>query len=312
METRVAVSVLVFLMTGLDVVLTRKKESEFVWTKPFRLTLVRFLYLLARYLALLILLVEITFMCLITAEISETKQAPEYSCLSLLTFQCVSSQCMLLVLHLILMLRVLALYHQSLFIGAPVSLLIIGRFTGVTAGVLHGLARTPSPLKFSGPCLIEVVPGTSAVGNPFLPFVFGELFTQVILHGLAWKRTIWDLRVFASRPAWFSVLNRDNLNVFIGIAVAMIAMTVSAVKNVGMADIFIFPLWITFLSFAATRIILNLHTLDPSDGTSSSKPMELTTITDVSSWDEPWDTTTFQNTESELCSDHSEQDIASL
>ncbi|KIK58044.1 hypothetical protein GYMLUDRAFT_704791 [Collybiopsis luxurians FD-317 M1] len=192
-------------------------------------------------------------------------QAPEYFCISLQAFQSVSSQSMLLILHLILMLRVLALYHRSRFIGASLLLLIIARFAGVTVGVLRGVARTPSPLKFSGPCLIEVVPGTSAVENPFLPFVFGELITQVILHGLAWKRTIWDLRVLASRPPWFSVLNRDNLNVFIGIAVAMIAMTVSAVKKLGMANVFIFPLWITFLSSAETRIILNLHTLPPSD-----------------------------------------------
>ncbi|KAF5375489.1 hypothetical protein D9757_009938 [Collybiopsis confluens] len=240
METRFIASGL--LVTGVDAFVTRKGESEYVWTGPFKLTRVRFLYILARYLALVIHVTDISFSIIMVAKFSRAKLVPESFCMSMLVFQSVSSQSMLLVLHSILMLRVFALYNRSVILGALLSFLLIAKFAGVTSMVLHGLITSPRVLRFSGPCLNEMAwTHGHPFENPFVIFIFGELVTQVILHGLAWKRTFWDFRlVSSSRPPLLSVLNRDGFTVFMGIAVAMIAMSVSAVKK-GMGVVFVFP-----------------------------------------------------------------------
>ncbi|KIK66313.1 hypothetical protein GYMLUDRAFT_38135 [Collybiopsis luxurians FD-317 M1] len=300
METRLSASVLGLLATGIDAALTRNEEWHFAWAPPFELTFVRLLFLLARYLGLLIHIADLAFSSIMTARFSATEQPSEYFCTSMLAFQSVSSQSMLLVLHFILMLRVVALYNRS--IGALLLILLIGRFAGVTASVLHGLIKYPTILNFSGPCLNELAPGTHPIINPFLLFIYGEFLTQIILHGMVWKRIIWDpdFRVLSSpRPALVSVLNRDGLTISMGMIVAMVAMTVSAVKK-GMGVVFVFPLWITFLSISGTRIILNFQKLRPSEALASSKisqHTELTTITDASISGSPWDATTFLDRE---------------
>ncbi|KIK57598.1 hypothetical protein GYMLUDRAFT_753715 [Collybiopsis luxurians FD-317 M1] len=278
MDTKLTASALGLLITWLDVVRTRKKEARFLWSNSFRLTFVRILYVLARYLALPIHIGNITFSRLMTAKFSVNKQDPEYFCMSLLAFQNMSSQSMLLILHFILILRVFALYKRSLLIGVPLSLLVIGRFS---AGLLYGLTRPPPFLRFSGPCLDEKALSTSPVRNPFLLSIHGEFLIQFILYGLVWKRIVWDLRIFSFyRPSLLSVLKGNSLNVFMGITVAMIAMSVSAVKK-GMAGVFVFPLWITFLSIAGTRLILSIQ-IYPSEETPSelAQTTELITVTD--------------------------------
>jgi hypothetical protein len=118
---------------------------------------------------------------------------------------------------------------------------------------------------------------------------YGELIIQFILHGLAWKRTLWDLRsTLPSQPALLSVLNRDSLRVFMGISVAMTAIAI-AVTTQGQPGLFIFPLFISFLSAASTRTILNLQTLHAANDTEAAssrlKALELTEIDDLATWD---------------------------
>ncbi|KAF5390377.1 hypothetical protein D9757_005307 [Collybiopsis confluens] len=110
----------------------------------------------------------------------------------------------------------------------------------------------------------------------------GELFIQLVLHGLAWKRTIWDFRsaniAFSqsqTATALLSVLNRDA---------GMSAIGVGMFKR-GLPTVFIFP--------------------SRASSSRSTKAVELSTIVfedtnpsisrDMVHWGSgtPWDTTTF-------------------
>ncbi|KAJ3915316.1 hypothetical protein F5877DRAFT_69982 [Lentinula edodes] len=138
-------------------------------------------------------------------------------------------------------------------------------------------------------------------GNPTLVFIYGELLVQLVIHGLAWKRTIWDLRQYYSYPppALLSVLNRDSLKVFMGISVAMAAVGVATLK-IFFPVTFIFPLFISLVSalVQGCRTILNLQRLDALTEPGTSEPHkepELTTIdnSSMTNWDAAWDSTTF-------------------
>ncbi|KIK63289.1 hypothetical protein GYMLUDRAFT_463566 [Collybiopsis luxurians FD-317 M1] len=54
MSERLGGSILGLLLTGCDVISSRKQELEHIWKRPFQLTLVRGLFILARYLAIAI------------------------------------------------------------------------------------------------------------------------------------------------------------------------------------------------------------------------------------------------------------------
>ncbi|KIK69471.1 hypothetical protein GYMLUDRAFT_35537 [Collybiopsis luxurians FD-317 M1] len=242
METRLGSSVLGLLITGFDVAATRKKELEYVWAKPFRLTFVRFLFILARYMALLIHIIDISLTSVVTATFLRTKQAPERSCTMLVVFHTVSLNIMLLVLHSILMIRVFALYDRSFRMGVFLLILLVGGFAGSTVGILHALRQYPILGEFNETCLDLKALEKRSIQNPLLVFVStGELCFQFILHGLAFKRTAWDLpRVLFSRPALLSVLNRDGLKIFISMLVAMIAGSVAVLKKRKLVG-FLFP-----------------------------------------------------------------------
>ncbi|KIK58670.1 hypothetical protein GYMLUDRAFT_694703 [Collybiopsis luxurians FD-317 M1] len=133
MEARLVASVLGLFLTGCDIISTRRQELEYVWRRPFQLTLVRVLFILARYLAVVIQIVDIVLISVMSAKTGRHEPIPELLCISLLLFRIVSCQCMLLVLHLVLMLRVFALYNQSLLVGVSLLVLIIMGFVGPTS-----------------------------------------------------------------------------------------------------------------------------------------------------------------------------------
>ncbi|KIK62670.1 hypothetical protein GYMLUDRAFT_41586 [Collybiopsis luxurians FD-317 M1] len=299
MKVRLGASVLGLLLTGCDLVLTRKQELEYVWKRPFQLTLVRGLFVLSRYMAIIIHIADIALASFMTPRIDELKQNPGHLCLSMVIFRLVSCQSMLLILHLILMLRVFALYNQSLPVGIFLLILIVVGFAGLTVGMVRGFTR--AKIKFTAFCSPKISVA-NRWKNPILYLACGEIVIQLILLGLAWKRIFWDFRRIKSfRPALISVLNRDGLRTFAGIAVALVAISVAVSKRGGTPAVFIFPLLITFISISGTRTILNLQALSHEATLSRSTPepnreMELTTV-NLTRWEEPWSTTTFLDVE---------------
>ncbi|KAF9063040.1 hypothetical protein BDP27DRAFT_1427245 [Rhodocollybia butyracea] len=82
----------------------------------------------------------------------------------------------------------------------------------------------------------------------------------------------------------------------------MVALGVASVKKGGAATVLVFPSVITLVSAAGCHTILNLQKLELANaGANSSsqkslEDLELTAIEDVTitTWDSPWDTSTFQ------------------
>ncbi|KAJ4483272.1 hypothetical protein J3R30DRAFT_3447332 [Lentinula aciculospora] len=119
MEALLPSSVLGLLVAGCDFALTRHKEQEYVWTrkKPFRLTFVKCLFILVRYLAFLIHIVNIILSTIWTVKFSDAERPPEEVCRSLMVFQIASSYSMLFLLQMILMLRGLFTISRSTWNG---------------------------------------------------------------------------------------------------------------------------------------------------------------------------------------------------
>ncbi|KAF9064430.1 hypothetical protein BDP27DRAFT_1450747 [Rhodocollybia butyracea] len=111
------------------------------------------------------------------------------------------------------------------------------------------------------------------------------------------KRTVWDLRQYSY--SLFSVLNRDGLVVFCAVSVAMVATGVASMKK-GAGSVFVFPLFISLISAVGCHTILNLQKLEFTGASLNSSErkgdLELTIIenVDITEWDVPWDTSTFQ------------------
>ncbi|KAF5350818.1 hypothetical protein D9757_013534 [Collybiopsis confluens] len=266
-------------LLGCDGVRTRKQEVEFIWSKPVRLTLVRCLFILVRYLAVLIHIGDIVLAVLI---FGAPQHPPHSLCISMLLFRATSCQSMFLVLHLILMLRVFALYNQNLRMGGFLLALIVIAFAASTGGVIRGFLH--ADIEFDGPCFPKKL-NKNRRENPMLIVACKELFIQLVLHGLTWKRTMYDLRGIRipSQPQLLSVLHRDGLRVFMGILVNFDDQAPDCI----------------YFGFGNEDNSQSSDSTYSSDEAtiSSPKEVELTVIESVIEWDTPWDTSTILGVE---------------
>ncbi|KAE9396452.1 hypothetical protein BT96DRAFT_996708 [Gymnopus androsaceus JB14] len=138
--------------------------------------------------------------------------------------------------------------------------------------------------------IVRPFPSERPIDNPVVVFIIGEIVVHLVIHGLAWKRTFWDLRPYTfARPPLFSVLNRDSLKVFAAISVAMLSIGVSAGRS-GLPVVFVYPFFISLVSSSGCRTILNLQTLDSmttceAPSSEQNKELAFTSINDTSTWD---------------------------
>ncbi|KAE9411315.1 hypothetical protein BT96DRAFT_911932 [Gymnopus androsaceus JB14] len=110
MRAQIVASGFGLLITSCDSFLTRRKELEYVWNsrKP---TFVRSLFILARYLAVLIHIASIVLTSIWTARFRDHpgQRPTDEVCMTWQIFQAVSCYSMLLILELIMSIRVFAL-----------------------------------------------------------------------------------------------------------------------------------------------------------------------------------------------------------
>ncbi|KAF9064429.1 hypothetical protein BDP27DRAFT_1450746 [Rhodocollybia butyracea] len=276
MNLQAGASVLGLVVTGCDIAFTWRMEVQnHIWRKPLRITFVRCLFVIMRYLPIAIHIIYLIFASIWTNGVGKV---PEEHCKSIATFRALAGSSMLLSLDLVLILRVFALYDRSRLIG-------------------DNPLRFPEEVKFTNHYCIAEISFKDAPGNPLLVFIYGELITQSVIIALAMKRTVWDLRQYSY--SLFSVLNRDGLVVFCAVSVAMVATGVASVKK-GAGGVFVFPLFISLISAVGCHTILNLQKLELTGASANSSErkgdLELTTIenVDITEWDVPWDTSTFQ------------------
>ncbi|KAE9399599.1 hypothetical protein BT96DRAFT_684574 [Gymnopus androsaceus JB14] len=283
MKAQIGASVFGLLLTSCDSFLTRRNELEYIWNFR-RPTFVRSLFISARYLALSIHIANIVLTSIWTARFRGHQRPAEDVCMTWQIFQAASCYTMLLILQLILSIRVFALYEQSLKVGAFLSMVLTGKMAGSIYITWNGLMD--QQFTFTENCILNYAVADHPIGNPVVLFMIGEIVVHLVIHGLAWKRTYWDLRRNTfEQPPLVSVLNRDNLKVFAAISVAMISIGVAAGRN-AVPVMFIYPVFISLVSTAGCRAILNLQNLDMTTGEgplSEQNKEEFTTINDI--WD---------------------------
>jgi len=247
---------------------------------------VRSLFILARYLAFSIHIASIALTSIWTVRFRGHQRPTEEVCMTWQIFQAATCYSMLLILELIMSVRVFALYEQSLKMGAFLSMMLTGKMAGSIYMTWNGVDNPQ--FTFTDNCISTMSVGERPNGNPVMLFIIGEIATHLVIQGLAWKRTYWDLRRYTfARPPLFSILNRDNLKVFAAISVGMVSIGVSAGRN-AVPVMFIYPFFISLVSAAGCRAILNLQGLDMTTGETPSSEQNkevFTTINGISTWD---------------------------
>ncbi|KAF9066152.1 hypothetical protein BDP27DRAFT_1404516 [Rhodocollybia butyracea] len=287
MHVLLIAAVLGLVATGCDIALTRREELLYMWKKPLRITFVRCLFVVTRYLSVAIHIIDVIFASMWT---NGTEQVPaEKYCMRILIFQFLACYSMVMLLEVVLMLRVFALYERSRAIGIFLLFLLISRSAGSIYAMQERVLRFDAvEIKFTSHCL-PAFTFKHALSNPVVVFIYGEVTIQLLILALVMKRTVWDLRQYSH--SLFSVLNRDGLVVFGAMGVAMIAIGVGSAKK-GAATVFIFPLFISLISAAGCHTILNLQKLGLADTDTNTseqkKDLELTTFDnmDFTTWDE--------------------------
>ncbi|KAF9071864.1 hypothetical protein BDP27DRAFT_462279 [Rhodocollybia butyracea] len=235
-------SVLGLVAIGCDIALTRQEEVRYIWKKPCRKTFVRGIFILMRYLPIVIHGIDVVFASI---WIYGAEQVQEERCMGILIFRFVAGYVMSLLLESVLMLRVFALYDRSRTISILLLLLLALRISVSIYTAQDHLLRFPEKTEFTSHCIARL--DFEDARNPVLVFIYGELTVQLLILLLAMKRTIWDLRHFSH--LLFSVLNRDGLVVFIAVGVTLITTGAGSMKA-GLPSIIMFPLFIVLFSAA--------------------------------------------------------------
>ncbi|KAF9063039.1 hypothetical protein BDP27DRAFT_1335702, partial [Rhodocollybia butyracea] len=187
--------------------------AQHIWKKPLRITLVRCLFILMRYLPIAI---HIIYAIFASMWMNGAERVPEEHCKIITIFRIITGSIMLLLLDIILMLRVFALYNRSRSIGIFLLFSLALRI-GLTTYTSRN--HLPEKITFNSYCVAKFTfRNTPGNLNPVLLFmsvcteICGELAIQLGIIALAMKRTVWDLRRYSY--SLFSVLNRDGLIVF--------------------------------------------------------------------------------------------------
>ncbi|KAF9017970.1 hypothetical protein BDP27DRAFT_202469 [Rhodocollybia butyracea] len=136
---------------GCDFALTRRGEAQYLWTKPLRVTVVRCLFILIRYLPIAMHTIGLIFAA---RGYIGTQQVPEEYCMNILIFETIASYIMLILLEVVLMLRVFALYDRSRTIGIFLVAVLISRIAGSVYTVEERVLKfQAAKITFPGYCV---------------------------------------------------------------------------------------------------------------------------------------------------------------
>ncbi|KAF8070440.1 hypothetical protein FPV67DRAFT_1487414 [Lyophyllum atratum] len=246
-----SVAALTFL--AWDIVITVDDEIKFIWPKPWTLT--KFLYFYARYVPLMVQ-ISILF---VGTDVSSALHFTPHDCYIWQVYQGIAAFSIVGAVDIILILRVIALYHGNPVIRILLALLYILELVGMSVGI--GLA-IPG-IRYDEICLVTDIPPSLAIyGGSAISF-------QVILFVL----TTWKF-FEAVRSGWGDVpllvlQMRDGTWAFVLLMAVYIGQaSLYGLENHALAGV-LFGWLITAFSFSGYRILLNLNHLSPPDRHSS-------------------------------------------
>ncbi|KAF9261738.1 hypothetical protein L218DRAFT_961233 [Marasmius fiardii PR-910] len=280
MNVRLLASGFGLSLTATDIYWCRREEKAFFSAIPKNLSTVPLLYLSCRYLTFIFHLIDIF---VFSSEHHKTAIASKFSlhhCLLYTAFQQSTICVVFVLLHVILTMRVYALYGKSrglgFLFGFLCSLRIIVGFYDL--GIKVRLSRIDPMAVFDHFCF----PKRSFPKDFGIAFFFLiEMTTQVSLCWLTLRKTMglkdgWSFK--ASSVG--SVLNRDALIFPISIFVLLVAiLKFQPVK----ASLFIFPCLIAVPSCLGCHAIVDMQRLGDQLSTKDSEGIVFSTVD--SAWD---------------------------
>ncbi|KAI3618114.1 hypothetical protein WG66_005563, partial [Moniliophthora roreri] len=230
MNTQLVASCLGLTLTVYDIYLTRKEEKTLIWRFPFRLTIVKTIYVLSRY-------VGLTYQMYNVVRSAYWKYRyitiPQDSCASHLIFKTSGTQGLTVILHVILMLRVYALYNKSLAIILFLTILYALRFSATLWTVVRNWDAYIAYFKHI--CftteLVNPRPGLTLLA-------VAEILFQIVIHTLTMKKTWMLPGTWSKTPTLTSVLTRDGFYVFSAVFVVSTAVVAGSFRR-GPAALFI-------------------------------------------------------------------------
>ncbi|KAJ7163626.1 hypothetical protein C8R43DRAFT_289070 [Mycena crocata] len=183
-----------------EILATLRPELKYIWINPQRFTLIKFLYLLSRYLGLAVHITNTVFAILV----GHYQVIPVHLCRIGLVYQGAVLFVMLGILDVILMIRVYALYNRRTSIAVIFGILLLSK---ITSAILSAFLALPNQ-QYNSTCL--VMTGSQV---PLYLFAVGELVIQLTILGFTLIR-----HIFATRDGWsnplFGVLSRDGSMAF--------------------------------------------------------------------------------------------------
>ncbi|ESK91063.1 hypothetical protein Moror_1158 [Moniliophthora roreri MCA 2997] len=284
MNVQLVASCLGLALNACDMYLTRKEEKALIWRSPFRVTIVKILYILSRYLGLTCQIYNVSRSAYWKHRYTTI---PQHSCDSHLVFKTLGAQSLLAILHIILMLRVYALYNKTFSMVLILMLIYAARLAATIWTTLKHW--DVYKMDFDYICF-TTEPLNSGYG--MIIFITAEALFEIIIHTLIARKT-WSLPgTWSKTPTLMSVLTRDGFYVFFAIFVGMVS-ALGGSRGRGPATLFVNPLLVFVISCAGSRVIIRLQRFgseEESDSASSQGSDMFSTIA--------WDIRTFPNLES--------------
>ncbi|KAJ8095867.1 hypothetical protein PM082_022764 [Marasmius tenuissimus] len=136
MNAQLTASSLGLIITGADWSMCWKDEKRIIWTSPFRITAASFLYIVTNYLSIVFHATDVGIASF--GRIKYPHGAVPYGvCLVQFLFKAIGICSLGALLHLILMLRVYALYTKCRFMAAFLVLAFVGRTAAIIGIFSH-------------------------------------------------------------------------------------------------------------------------------------------------------------------------------
>ncbi|KAH7922221.1 hypothetical protein BV22DRAFT_1037747 [Leucogyrophana mollusca] len=259
--TSISVSALSFL--SWEICITFKDEVELIWSKPAT-SLVKWLFLLARYVGLASLLyvlipdiqqfVEIAMgVCLFSATrlLGVYVGGSTIGCKGLLVLRVTMSQVLVTLIELIFMLRVHALYNRDRRMAVCLGFLAVSGMIVAIVGLSHTVANT----QFDEMCSVTHIDSSMAY------FGFAFVFIEGILLLLTILRCIHTFRASKKLAPIVTLMLRDGTLGFLALIAVLMPTSILLVVWHGAQLSFITPWFCAVLSCAGCRMIISLQRL---------------------------------------------------
>ncbi|KAH7909935.1 hypothetical protein BJ138DRAFT_164644 [Hygrophoropsis aurantiaca] len=223
---------------------TLADEVEYIWSKP-NVLLIKWLYLLTRYVGLLSLLLTPFF-----------GYGSSLSCLAWIAIQMGEVQAMITLVEIVLMMRVHALYNRDPRMLAFLIFLILV----ATVGPMTGMALIAPKMQFSPTCAVLSI----ETSLTFISYIFSV--TESILLLLTIAKCIHTFRKTTREIPVITLMLRDGTLAFFALVAMVLPMSIVLTVVDGAFISVLHPWFIAVYSCAGCRVVLNMQRLAIESG----------------------------------------------